>query len=254
MRFHVLLAPPSARTLQRAVGPDHEVVIDTSETAVDLITKAHGACIVIDPAALDEEVFDAVVHALAQRKAGFVIYGTLDAETAARIVTLARLGPHAVLLRDDHAPELLRAQLASVLKATVPARVLANVASHFETFPSSLQATSVALFSVGPMPRWVGGLVDGSGLARRTVDRWMVRGGITGAATLLDTARMARVWEPLVVQQRDPKLVAVEHGYRRIRLLSIHLDRLVGTTLTELGTKVDEDKFVSRLTATLTGR
>jgi hypothetical protein len=252
MRFHVLLSASSAREFQRAVGPDHEVVIDTTETAVDLVKKSRGACVVIDPAALETEVFDAVAAVLAARHAAFVIYTRLDTASAARIVSLARLGPHALLLHGEHdGPEVLRTQLAGVLRPTVPGLVLTNAAQRFEHFPATLKAVSVALFSNSPMPRWVDGPVRESGLARRTVDRWMDRAGIRGASTLLDIARIARVWTPIVEQKLQPKHVAVASGYGRLRLLTIHMHRLVGAPVSALGQELDRDDFVQRLTVAL---
>jgi transcriptional regulator GlxA family with amidase domain len=86
-----------------------------------------------------------------------------------------------------------------------------------------------------------------SGLARRTVDRWMHRGGISGAARLLDTARLARIWEPLVERGRSPQEVAELCGYARPRLLTAHTRRIAGVPPSELHQKFTRETFAARL-------
>jgi transcriptional regulator GlxA family with amidase domain len=75
----------------------------------------------------------------------------------------------------------------------------------------------------------------------------MDRGGIAGAARLLDTVRLARAWEPLVEQERSLQEVAAHCGYAQSRLLSAHARRIAGVAPGELRQKFTRATFASRL-------
>jgi transcriptional regulator GlxA family with amidase domain len=75
----------------------------------------------------------------------------------------------------------------------------------------------------------------------------MDNGGISGAARLLDTARLARVWEPLVERDVAVREVAVRCGYSSMRLLTAHTRRLTGVSPLELRDHFTRETFSSRL-------
>jgi hypothetical protein len=75
----------------------------------------------------------------------------------------------------------------------------------------------------------------------------MGRAGLAGTATLLDVARLSRVWVPIVVDGTDPAVVAARGGFRRARMLAVHTRRIVGASPSHFGKKLSEDEFVDRL-------
>jgi transcriptional regulator GlxA family with amidase domain len=79
----------------------------------------------------------------------------------------------------------------------------------------------------------------------------MHKGGISGAARLLDTARLARVWEPLVERSVGVEEVAVRCGYARLRLLTAHTRRLAGVAPAELRNRFTKETFGARLSEAL---
>jgi transcriptional regulator GlxA family with amidase domain len=79
----------------------------------------------------------------------------------------------------------------------------------------------------------------------------MERIGIDGASMLLDTARLARVWEPLVDEKRSLATVTVRCGYARQRLLVAHARRIVGMPPTEIAAAMSRREFSERLAQAL---
>ena len=75
----------------------------------------------------------------------------------------------------------------------------------------------------------------------------MNQAGLAGTATVLDVARLARVWSPIVDHKVPAADVALGGGYRRLRMLALHTRRLVGASPTLLSGEITEDEFVERL-------
>lgn len=245
---------------------DSRQVLERSLTTAQKLSKAGGAdsvastlrekrcdAIVLDPGVLSAEEFATVLGAVHASGVPMLIYTTLSGVSARRIVDAVDGAAHEIVLRGaEDAPEVLQRRLVAIVAPTAPAILLSHAASHFRAFPERLQTVSVSLFGRSALPRWVNGLVKESGLARRTVDRWMHKGGISGAARLLDTARLARVWEPLVERNVAVEDVAVRCGYARMRLLTAHTRRIMGVNPTDLHNHFTRETFSARLSASLT--
>ena len=207
---------------------------------------------VLDPSLLDESDFETVMSAVNESSIPMLLYTALGPVVARRVVRAVGLSAHELVLRgSDDVPEVLQRRIAALVSPTSPAIVLSMTASHFRAFPGRLQAVAVSLFGRSTLPRWVDGLVKESGLARRTVDRWMHKGGISGAARLLDAARLARVWEPLVERGLPVGEVAVRCGYARLRLLTAHTRRMTGVAPLELRMRYTRETFSARLAEAL---
>jgi AraC-like DNA-binding protein len=125
------------------------------------------------------------------------------------------------------------------------------VASHIAAFPPPLQTLSVGLYARGSLPRWVRDIVRETGYGRRTIDRWMSRVGLRGAAALLDTARLAHVWEPLVERGLTSNEAGALCGYTRRRMLNSHAARLVGVPPQQFANTLTRQRFVDRLSRAL---
>jgi len=120
--------------------------------------------------------------------------------------------------------------------------------------PAPLQAATVGLYGSGPPPRWVSGLVEACGIPRRSVDRWIERAGIHGSAMLLDTARLAHVWEPLVERRTAATEVAEHFGYSCVRRLVTHARRIVGVAPVDFAAELTRETFAQRLARRLLTR
>jgi AraC-like DNA-binding protein len=249
MRILSLLPDSARRVLELAVGQGHSVSHESHVTVVvRLVRERQIDVLVFDPGTLAADEFTQLVPALRQKTVPLLLFTTLTPHSAGRIVTAAEHGAHELVLRDaeDPAP-LIGHKLRSLVAPSAPAMLLNRVARRFRRFPEPLQTASLRLFGSGALPRWVDDLARSSGFARRTVDRWMQRAGIDGASTLLDAARLARVWEPVVDGRMSTGEAAKQCGYSRTRLLVAHARRIVGVPPAEFREELTREKFAERL-------
>ncbi|MFI5310313.1 MAG: hypothetical protein ACHQQ3_03705 [Gemmatimonadales bacterium] len=248
MRILTLLPDASRRVLEHAVGTGHTVVPERSTpAAVAMIRERQFDVLVFDPGTLGDDEFTQLIPVLRQKAVPVLLFTTLTAANARRIVQAADAGAHELLLHDAEDVSVLLAHALTAIEPSAPALLLNRVARSFYRFPEGLQAASIRLFGGGPLPRWVNDLARSSGLARRSVDRWMQRAGIDGAASLLDAARLARVWRPATEDKLSTAAVAKMCGYARPRLLLAHAKRMVGVAPSDFGDVLTRQQFAERL-------
>jgi AraC-like DNA-binding protein len=253
MRILALLPSDARRVLSSALTASQHLKKAADGESVALALQA-GECdaLVLDPELLDAQDFEAVIGAVNKCRVPMVIYTPLGPLAARRIVDAVDHTAREIVLRgSDDSPDVLRHTLAALVAPSAPALLLSKIAGRFRVFPERLQTVSVGLFGRAVLPRWVGGLVKESGLARRTVDRWMDRGGIFGAGRLLDAVRFTRVWEPLVERGVSVDKVAAQCGYPRLRLFTAHSRRLVDVAPHELTRVYTRETFTDRLAQAL---
>ena len=253
MKILALLQTDARRVLASALTGEQRLKKAADAQSVALALR-DGECdaLVLDPGMLDAQDFETVIAAVNESGVPMLIYSTLGPGAARRIVdAVDRTAREIVLRGSDDMPDVLRRKLAALVAPSAPAILLSKVASHFRVFPDRLQSVSVGLFGRAALPRWVSGLVKETGLARRTVDRWMDRGGIFGAARLLDTVRFASVWEPLVEHDMSVDQVAARCGYPRMRLFTAHSRRLTDVSPNELPSVYTRETFSARLAQAL---
>jgi AraC-like DNA-binding protein len=252
MRILAFLDPEARRGFDAALKTDHAVTFGTvTRDAIKSLRARSADVVVLDPDSLEPGDYDQIVAAAEAMKLPIVVYADLNSLNARRIVQLAERSAIEIVLRGYEDTQVIAHKLAHVPQPSVPAVLLNRAAPRLRPMPEPLQTVTVGLFSNGALPRWVSGLTAASGLGRRTVDRWMLRTRLTGAATLLDVARLARVWEPLVDEGRPVTEVAEQCGYGRVRLLVSHTQRLVGAKPDRLGVKVTRKQFTERLISKL---
>jgi len=249
MKILALLPDDARDVLERSLTGEQRLTRAAgADAAASAIRERRCDALVFDPAIVDDRGFESVLTALNESGLPMLMYVTLGSDAAKRIVrAVDGAARELVLRRADDVPEVLQKRLAALVAPSAPALLLSKAATHFRNFPDKLQIASVSLFGRSTLPRWVPGLVKETGLARRTVDRWMHAGGIHGAARLLDAARLARVWEPLAEREMNPDQVALKFGYERLRLLAAHTKRIAGVAPHELGTHYNRKTFSARL-------
>jgi hypothetical protein len=249
VRLLTFLPDDSVAALRSALARGH--VVTPCTDAASLVAAAggdHMDAIVLDPAMADDTDWLRLRAVLASPRIPVLLYTRLSPENARWIVAAAALGAHEVMLRDqDDDAASLRARLERLRTPAPPARVMTRIADRLACLPPVLQGVTVPLFCSAPVPRWADAVAREAGVPRRSVDRWMGRAGLAGTATLLDVARLSRVWVPIVVDGTDPAVVAARGGFRRARMLAVHTRRIVGASPSHFGKKLSEDEFVDRL-------
>ena len=250
MRIAALLDDSTERVLAHAALPGQDVqrMSDASHVVRSVLGRTCDV-LVVDPDLLYDEALDALTVVFAQRIVPVLILGELSPRNARHIVRISELGVHEiVLLGEGDTVGLLAHKLAAVREHSVPAQILNHVAHRIRRVPVGLQAAAIGLFGNGALPRWVSGLARTSGLSRRSIDRWVARAGFDGAARLLEVARLARVWEPLVEQHLPVGVVAEMCGYDYPRLLTAHARRLVRANPAEFARTFSRRGYSERLT------
>lgn len=253
MNVLALLSDDSRLTVERALGPAHAMaVVRDVRSIVTALDSRQFQAMVLDPALLDEQELDALSAEVARSAVPVILYTTLSAESAKRVISIAARGTHELIFRGaEEEPVLLLRKLELLMEHSAPAQLLNRVASRIAGFPPPLQTFSVALYAKGSPRRWVRDIVRDTGYGRRTVDRWMARAGLRGAAMLLDTARLAHVWEPLVERGLSPEAAGALCGYTKRRMLMSHASRLVGVAPAQFASALTRKRFVDRLSRAL---
>ena len=249
MNVLALLSDDSRARLERALGPGNPVaVVWDVRTIVAAVHSRKFHALVLDPALLGEQELDALCPMMESGTMPVVLYTALNPASARRVIRVAERGAHELILCGaEDEPALLSRKLQRLLEHSAPSLLLSRVAPHIAAFPPPLQAMAVGLYAKTAMPRWVGDIAEGTGFGRRTVDRWMARAGLAGAAMLLDTARLSHVWEPLVERQMTWQKAGTACGYTERRMLEAHALRLVGVQPAEFAAKLTRKRFVDRL-------
>ncbi len=249
MKILALLPENAREVLERSLTGDQQLSrAGSSDSVAASLRERRCDALVLDPGMLNAADFEQVLSALNKSRVPMLIYTTLGGESARRIVEAVDGCAHELVLRgSDDMPELFQRHIKALTAPSAPAMLLSKAAAHFRAFPPKLQTVSVSLFARSALPRWVDGIVKESGLARRTVDRWMHNGGISGPGRLLDAARLARVWEPLVEHGMPVEQVAMRCGYERLRLFTAHARRLTGVGPLEFADNFTRITFSKRL-------
>ncbi len=208
--------------------------------------------ILLDPEEWSDETFRHLVDVLAGCKSELVYFSDLRAPNIGRAVAMASRRPiHVVLRGADDEAKALRAALDKAKARSIPAGLLAAAAPRLAFLPQSLQAHSVGLFGSARIPRWVDEVHEGTGVGRRSIDRWMLRAGMPSVAVVHDIARLARAWH-LIADDRVPLAKVTEQlGYRRSRTFTDHMRRYLGVSPTAIGKELKTKDALQRLRAEL---
>ena len=214
MRIVALLPHGSLQALQRSAGPSDAVTCVSGMLSLTRMVRARNVdAVVIDPAELNEAEWTRAGRLLQSARTPVLVYASLDPVSVRRVLSASALGSHEVLLRNiDDDPAAIRRRLQSLGEPAPPARLLSTLAGRIERLPPVLQGVTVPLFCSGPVARWADGVARQASVPRRSVDRWMFRAGLAGTAALLDAARLARAWVPLV----DGRVTLAEVAVREI--------------------------------------
>ena len=200
--------------------------------------------IVFDPTTLGSAEWTEACSLLEDVSLPVLLYAPLSPTHAPRLVQASAVGVHEMLLRGvDDDPATMRRRLESLREPEPPAAVLSQIAPHMVKLPAQLQSVIVPLFCSARIPRWVEGVALAAGMPRRSIDRWMARAEIGGTATLLDVARLAAVWVPLV-ERRE----AAAASHLSLERASTYPDITVGVTVGREGATEARERLIHILT------
>jgi AraC-like DNA-binding protein len=253
MQVLVLAAVRSSmQAIVESIASERPICVSNPVAVIGFLSGTQPDVIVLDPDDWSDDVFATLLPAFAASKAELIYYTQLRPANADRAVALASQRPVHVVLRGAEAAGLvLREAILNATHRSIPAALLKDVAPRLAHLPSGLAARSVGMFGSAEIPRWVDGMLDGSGVGRRSVDRWMSRAGLPSAAVVLDVARLARAWHLIVDDQLTVDEVSRRMGYRRTRTFNEHLRRYLRVTPSALGKQLTGSETLSRLRAEL---
>lgn len=253
MQVLVLAATrPSMQVIVDQIAGQKPICAENAETAVGYLATSQPEVIIFDPDDWPDDVFQELLCTLAIAGGELIYFTRLRPANADRAVAMASLRPvHVVLRGAENESLLLRNAILNSANRAIPASLLAAVAPRLAQLPAGLLARSVGVFGSGDIPRWVDGMRRGSGVGRRSVDRWMERAGLPSAAVVLDVARLARAWHLIVDDQIPVGEVTTRMGYRRVRTFNDHLRRYLNVTPSALGTQLKGGETLARLRAEL---
>jgi AraC-like DNA-binding protein len=206
-----------------ALGREHDVTLARSWSELAETLRRHPADVVIlEPTPVDAEELDVLLRLLADfRATPAVVYTSITPEAMRVTVELGRQGVHHVVFRGiDDAPARLRALLEDLTDRTPISAVWPWVSEQLLDVPPALHRAIDQLFRAPERFRDVSELTAAAGLARRTVERWVTRAGLSSARSLVVAARVERAAHLIRHSSVDAAAVARQLGYPSARLMA----------------------------------
>jgi len=214
MQIHALLDAEAFRRLRTSLGPSVTLVQIGAQEAERDLRSGRVAALVLDPCIVRGDVFTAIVSAAAQGGEGMLLYLPWTQLGAERALEAARkLAVEVVISGIDDEPAVLRALLSDLMRQSVPALVLRELADRFAGLKPVLQRASIGLFGWRSLPESAGALATAAGMSRSTVNRRLSGVGLQGSWLLLTCARLARTWAALEEAHSSIPRVASVGGF-----------------------------------------
>jgi len=219
-----------------ALGREHDVALARSWSELADVLRANPADVVIlEPTPVAAEELDILLRLLADfRATPAVVYTSITPEAMRVTVELGRQGVHHVVFRGiDDAPARLRALLEDLADSRPISAVWPWISEQLRDVPAPLVRATELLYRAPERFQDVSALTAAAGIARRTVERWVVRSGLASARALVVAARIERAAHLLRHTGADVGAIARQLGYPSVRLLARQI-RIV-TNQTPLG-------------------
>ena len=230
MRIACCVDSEGRRVLSRAVP--RETVLEDSGNLALLRRHAEGMLvdvIVIDPIAVREEFFEAVLGIASEAPVPLLLLTVLTPVTARQIVRAIKRCATDFVIRGAESDVTILAHL--IQHATVPRaspRLLRILSDRLETLPAPIERAIVQCFSNDPLPGTVKRLTRELGIPRRSLDSVVAAAGLQSTARVIAAARLSQTWEPLAVDRTSIQIVADTHGFGSVETMVKHYKRLVG--------------------------
>ncbi len=241
--------------LRIALNREHDIALARSWGELAEVLRTQPADVVIlEPSPVGADELAMLLRLLADHHATpVVVYTSITPEAMRVTVELGRQGVHHVVFRGiDDAPARLRALLEDLAEDVPSSTLWPWVAARLRGSPAPLYRAVEALFRVPHRFSGVADLAEAAGLARRTVERWVMRAGFSSTKSLVVAARVERATHLLRHGRADVGAVAGQLGYPSARLLARQVRLVTGRTPSGLRHLTDDDAVTALLVQYLT--
>ena len=249
MRIACCVDVEGRRVLSRAVP--RGTMLENSGNLALLRRQAEGMLvdvIVIDPLAVREEFFEAVLGIASEAPVPLLLLTLLTPLTARQIVHAIKQCATDFVIRGGDSDVTILAHL--IQHATVPRaspRLLRILSDRLETLPAPIERAIVRCFSNDSPPATMKTITRELRIPRRSLDRVVAAAGLRSTALVIAAARLSQTWEPLAVDRRSIQFVADTHGFGSVETLAKHYKRLVGLPPHTAARRLSAGEFADRL-------
>lgn len=229
-RYIGLLATETARRLQRIVRP-FGIIIEARrpEVWLEALNGPAHICAIVDPAQLAPADLEMAIARLRQHPRPAVVYADASAEGVSRAMRIVKETGAAAMFQSHHESATL---LARTIVAAAPpgdaAMLLARLEPGLARLPDELQSAITTMFAAAAAPESPELVAERAGLSRRSLDRWLARGGFPSARLLIATPSMLRAFRLLKETDIPLHMVARITGMRSAPRLRHSALELVG--------------------------
>lgn len=255
MRYVTLLGPPSLSRVRVALE-GHGVITNAGSASelADHLGDDGEVCLVVDPSLLTAAAADELAQHCAAHPVATIAYGSVTHQALESTIILAqRMATQFVFHGAANERSALSRALLLAPDPAIGLGLVDSLAPHIHQLPDVLAENVVAMLRGASGAASPEELAAQSAFARRTMDRWIGRVGLTSARLLAAAARVARVYRAIVASDVPLKRLAAMVGYRSQRTLDQQLDVLAGSLSSTLRkTPVAVPVLVDRMTAALT--
>lgn len=237
--------------LRVALGRDHTLVsVPTWSALAELLARRPFDAVVLEPAPLREEEVPGLLALLRRYpETPVVVYTCLTQPAVRATVEIVGTGGYrrVVFRGSDDSPRRFRALLEDLAEDLWESVLFATwVSPRLAGVPRPLAGAVERLFRSPGQFRGVADLAGASGLARRTVERWLARVGIPQAKRLVTAARIERAHAALRGGGLTGSDVALRLRYGSTRAFSRQLRAVIGRPPSALR-QVEQPVLVSQL-------
>jgi transcriptional regulator GlxA family with amidase domain len=178
-------------------------------------------------------------------------YLSVSAAGMRAVQSLARLGAMEIVIRGvDDSTATLGTVVQRAVAAATATRVVAAVRGPLRSLPANVASAITDAFHHPERLQSVGELAAAAKTTRRTLDRWLARGGLASARTLLACARVNAAYHLLTSGHVHRPTVASLLGYASSRSLGREMLAVTGFPASTVA-GVSGDEFVAALERTL---
>lgn len=207
------------------------------------------AMAVISPHLLDMGEMEQVTTFLRDSGQPFLVYSHPACRSARTIVQLLNAGASGVIVEDsDEWPVLCRAILERMPFSTPATELLRRIGERIAGLPADIAMSAISAFASSrrgvDVPKRI---ASGLGRTRRTMDRWMVRVGLSSLSTVLNIARFVRTLPSLRPRAETRQRVALNGGYGSAGVLQRHCLAVTGLSLAAVEEASDVEIILQRM-------
>jgi hypothetical protein len=255
----VALVPATARRRvqsAQAGGPGVRFIESFGEVKRYLAERREATNVIVDPELLSAEDVGELAWLRGRRQFSVLALASVGVAGVTAVIRLSlRCDCDVLFIEADDVSLLMQVWLGRARRdISVPSRVLRRILDVCEALPDELCAPCMGIFGGLPIPTDVGGLLERTGMQRRTADRHARAAGLAGLARVLRGARVARATEMFTRGSGAAPLpeVASAVGLPTVRALSDACLRVTGTRRVRLSTGHDAAAVVAKIVGYVT--